>query len=84
MEPSQQDRDFSWYVGTMPELYKIYGHCYAIISGKEVVDTFSDYNTAIDAAIAMEDNGTIGEFIVQEIGRDASAYTASFASAWVI
>jgi hypothetical protein len=32
----------------------------------------------------MEDNGTIGHFIVQEIGSDESAYTANFASAWVI
>ena len=71
----------------MPELYRRYGHCYAIISGEAVVETFDgcdDCDDAIDSAMAMEDDGTIGHFIVQEIGSDESAYTANLASAWVI
>jgi hypothetical protein len=84
MGTSQQDRDFAWYVGEMPELYRRYGHCYAIISGEAAVETFDDCDDAIDSAMAMEDDGTIGHFIVQEIGSNESAYTANFASAWVI
>lgn len=84
MSTEQQDLDFKWYVGELPELYGRYGHCYAVISNRSVVGTFGSYNEGIDAALAMRDKGELDTFIVQEIGRDESAYSANFASAWVV
>lgn len=84
MTDERQDRDFKWYVGELPGLYRQYGRCFAIISDQSVIATYKDYDEAIDAAIEMSDSGKVDTFIVQEIGPDDSVYTSSFASAWVI
>ena len=84
MSIEQQDLDFKWYVGELPELYREYGHCFAIISNKKVIETHDTYDGAIDSAFELRDAGKLTTFIVQEIGRDDSAYSANFASAWVV
>lgn len=77
----RQRTDFEWFKFMMPELYKKYGHCYAAISDREVLGTFPSYSQAVDRAI--EQVG-YGNFIVQEVGDSADAYTATFTSMWVI
>lgn len=84
MSFEQQGTDFKWYIGELPNLFKEYGHCFAIISNRKVVGTRATYDDAVDAALKLRAAGELGTFIVQEIDRDESAYTASFASAWVV
>lgn len=84
MSIDQQDLDFKWYVGELPELYREYSHCFAVINNRKVIETYDTYDDAIDAALALRGTGKLTTFIVQEIGQDASVYSANFASAWVV
>ena len=73
-----QDADFKWFVENMPSLYERYGHCFLAIKEQEVIGVYGTYAEGVRGASEIAELGT---FIVQECGKDESAYTNHIASA---
>ena len=73
-----QDSDFEWFKENMPSLYGRYGHCFLAIKDKEVIGRYDTYAEGVMEASKIAGLGT---FIVQECGKDESAYTNYISSA---
>lgn len=78
---ARQRSDFEWFKFKMPELYREFGHCFAVISDRKVLATCPTYGEAVESAL---ETLSFGDFIVQEVGETAEAYTAAFTSMWVM
>lgn len=76
-----QRRDFEWFKLMMPDLYQKYGPCFVSISDRKITGVYQTYAQAVNSALEQAD---YGDFIVQEVGDSADAYTATFTSMWVM
>lgn len=64
--------DFLWYEEHLRELFFRYGNKYVAISNKTVLGAYDTSSEAIDEARRFHRRG---EYIVQRLGLDESAYT---------
>ena len=78
---ARQKSDFEWFKFKMPELYREFGHCFAVVSDRKVLATYPTYGEAVENAL---ETLSFGDFIVQEVGETEEAYMANFTFMWVI
>lgn len=67
-----QSTDFEWFKNNMPSLFAEYGEKYLAIKDQCVLGAYDTYSEGVNATKKTE---TIGSFIIQRCGADASAYT---------
>ena len=74
MQPKEsiQSNDFHWFVDNMPSLYKEYGDCFLAIKNQTILGSYPSYAAAVYETKKSE---SLGSFIVQQCGKDESAYT---------
>lgn len=65
--------NFEWFVDAMPGLYQRYGECWVVIHDRRVTSVHDTFGEACDMAERVFRHG---EFNVQHVGPDESAYTA--------
>lgn len=67
-----QTNDFHWFIKNMPHLYVEYGDCFLAIKNQKVLGSYPTYSSAVHET---EKHEPLGSFIVQQCGKDESAYT---------
>lgn len=70
--------DFQYFIEHYNELYEKYGHKFIVIKEHEILGTYDD---AVSAINATSQKYPIGTFIVQECNGDESGYT-NYISSW--
>ena len=76
---SDRMRDnFDWFIDAMPGLYQRYGDCWVVIHDRAVTSVHPTFGDACAMAELVFEHG---DFNVQHVGADESAYTARVATA---
>ncbi|MBQ6425763.1 MAG: hypothetical protein IJJ92_03040 [Clostridia bacterium] len=72
-----QSDDFKWYKEHLNELFNQYGTRFVAIKEQKVLGSYSTYAEAVKETQKKEE---LGSFIVQQCGKDESAYTVYISS----
>ena len=68
--------DFEYYKENLADFYQRYGKCWIAIRNQEILGTFSE---PMEAIRSLKPRYDIGEFSVQRVDEDESAYTIKIA-----
>jgi len=73
----QRMADFEWYKENLAKLYRRYGDRYVAIKNKTIIGVYDKSSEASEKTNAYQKPGT---YIIQKLGPDESAYTATLAT----